>query len=127
MDFSIFYAKFLGFYFVIVAISMIINPIGMRAFIVDALQNKSFVMLAGIMSLLFGLLIVLTHNIWIGWPIIITIIGYLSIIRGIIRLYFPDWFANRASSVTQGKSYYLASLIVFILGIVLLYLGYISA
>jgi hypothetical protein len=48
------------------------------------------IFIAGFLALLGGLAIVNTHNLWVaGWPIIITIFGWLAVIGGIIRIAFP--------------------------------------
>ena len=46
--------------------------------------------MVGLVALLIGLTIVNVHNFWIaGWPVIITLFGWLAIIGGIIRMAFP--------------------------------------
>ena len=48
------------------------------------------IFLAGFLALLAGLAIVNTHNLWTaGWPVIITIFGWLAVIGGVIRMAFP--------------------------------------
>ncbi len=43
-----------------------------------------------VLALLAGLAIVNTHNLWVaGWPVIITIFGWLAVVGGIIRIGFP--------------------------------------
>ncbi|MGE3920581.1 MAG: hypothetical protein AB7F64_06520 [Gammaproteobacteria bacterium] len=123
MDFSHFYAKLIGYYFIIVALCMFLNPKNMRFFITEMQQNKSLVMFTGAISILFGLIIVLTHNLWFGWPIVITLLGYISVIRGIVRLCFTDWLAQLAPRFTENKPYYVTSSIILIFGVVLLYCG----
>lgn len=124
MDYSLFYAKLIGFYFVFAALSMLINPKSVRAILIEASHNKSFTLLSGFLSLIFGLVVVLTHNVWSGWPIIITLIGYLSIIKGITRTCFTDWFEGFVPRFAQTKPYYTMSIFVLVLGFILLYLGY---
>lgn len=124
MNYSLFYAKLIGFYCLIVGIGMLVNSKTFKSAIIEFSQNKAFIISMGIISLLFGLLIVLTHNIWSGWPIIITVIGYLSVVKGIVRLYFTDHLTQFASRYAENKSYYVLCIIALLLGIVLLYFGF---
>ena len=47
--------------------------------------------LSGVLSLLAGLAIVIAHNRWSGgWPVIITVLGWLMVIGGVIRIVVPQ-------------------------------------
>jgi uncharacterized membrane protein len=81
-------------------------------------------MLIGIISLLFGLIIVLTHSIWLGWPIIITVVGYLAVLKGVVRLCFTNSVVNMIHQFRSIKIYYFVSMICLVFGIALMYLGY---
>jgi cytochrome bd-type quinol oxidase subunit 2 len=46
---------------------------------------------AGTMLFVAGLSIVRTHNIWTrGWPVVITILGWIGIVLGLGRMFFPE-------------------------------------
>lgn len=45
---------------------MAVNSERMKAVILDSANSNTAIMLSGVLSLLFGLTIVLTHNIWVG-------------------------------------------------------------
>lgn len=44
---------------------------------------------SGLMTLLAGLAIVNTHAVWTGWPLAITLFGWLMVIAGLVRLLVP--------------------------------------
>lgn len=125
MDISIFWAKFLGLYCVLLGIGMLVNSKQFKAFIIEAANNPLTIFFSGILALIFGLLIVITHNVWVGWPIIITVIGWVALIKGIIRLYFSRWLAGYISKFSENNLYYATVVICFILGLVLLYFGFV--
>lgn len=125
MDFSLFYAKLLGFYFVIAAIAMLIHPQKWREFITEVTQNRNLVMLAGIGTLLFGLTIVLTHNDWtIGVPILVTLVGYVWVVRGIARLCFPDLVAEYGPRFAQKTTFFVLNILLLVVGVLFLLFGY---
>ena len=86
---SIFIAKLMGPMLIAVGVSALLNPNLLKDLGKEVLDSTAFVFLAGIAALLLGLAIVNTHNVWSGWPVIITIIGWLAVIGGVIRLVFP--------------------------------------
>lgn len=54
-------------------------------------QIVPLVYLSGVLIFIAGLTIVRNHNIWVlGWQTILTIIGWLAIALGIIRMFFPQ-------------------------------------
>ena len=42
-----------------------------------------------------GLMIVAFHNVWSGWPLVVTLIGYSLVVKGTLHLLFPS-LATRA-------------------------------
>jgi predicted neutral ceramidase superfamily lipid hydrolase len=54
-------------------------------------QIVPLIYLNGVLLFVAGLAIVKSHNIWIyGWQTLVTIIGYCSMIVGILRMLFPQ-------------------------------------
>ena len=91
MDTSLFLARLIGPVLITVAAAMLINRDNMRDMAADFLEHRGLIFLAGVLTLLAGLAIVLTHNVWeLRWPVIITIFGWLGVIGGIFRIVFPD-------------------------------------
>ena len=124
MELSYFFAKLIGFYLVIVAFGMLVNAKSFQLLIVESSHNKALVVFSGILSLIFGLVVVLTHNVWHGWPVLITLVGYLSVIKGIVRILFTNWCERVMPQFSKREPYYVTAILVLILGLVLLYFGY---
>ena len=76
----------------------IIGPILMALSLSEYLNFKiwkdvhpTVVYLNGLVLLTMGIVIVRIHPSWtIGWPLIITIIGWLLILFGLLRMFFPN-------------------------------------
>lgn len=91
MDTSLFFAQLIGPIMIVIGAAFLINQVNMREMAADFLEHRGLIFLAGVLTLLAGLAIVLTHNVWVaGWPVVITILGWLSVIGGIFRILFPD-------------------------------------
>jgi len=78
-----------------------------------------------LMALVPGLAIVNVHRSWRGWPVIITIIGWLMVIGGVIRLVLPATTATLASDL-YSKPFVLliVALVVLVVGAYLCFEGY---
>jgi hypothetical protein len=74
--------------------------------------------LSGLLSLLAGLAIVNLHNMWrADWRVIITVMGWLMTIGGIIRIVLPQFAVAVGSTIYGGRtSTIVAALIVGALG-----------
>jgi F0F1-type ATP synthase membrane subunit a len=89
-------------------------------------QNYAVIFLSGILSLVAGIAIVRVHNIWTGgWPVIITIFGWLLILGGLVRMWFPQKASNIAASFSNDPPFLLvAGVIVLLIGAFLSFKAY---
>lgn len=128
MEISIFLAKALGVYFTIISVGLILNLNKLRPILVDLLRDARLVLLSGIMALIFGILIVVSHNVWVmGWPVIITILGWLSVFKGVVRIFYPEFtIKNTSMWVEKGAVFNVILFVLLVAGIILLYFGYMS-
>ena len=88
MDTSIFLARLLGPILVVLAIGLLVRQDSWRAMASDFISSKPLVF-HRIPDAAGGLALVNTHNVWEpGWPLIITIFGWLAVIGGMARMLF---------------------------------------
>ena len=87
-----FLAKVFGFYFVIVTLAFFVNPKMYQKLIHDYIKMPTlFGVFGGTLDVILGLMVVLTHNIWVAdWPVVITLIGWLMLVKGVFVLFLPD-------------------------------------
>jgi len=91
MELSIFLTKILGLYMIILSIGLLMHAKKMRAIFIDSMGSPPFLLLSGVIALMVGLLIVISHNIWLpDLRILITIVGWLALLKGINLILFPD-------------------------------------
>jgi hypothetical protein len=87
---------------VAVALAMLVNRQVLRAIAADVGRNPSFIFFAGMLTLLAGLAIVRSHNIWTAdWKGLVTLIGWLAVIAGFARIIVPDRVAEVHTRVTS--------------------------
>jgi uncharacterized membrane protein HdeD (DUF308 family) len=129
MDTSIFLARMLGPLLLIVGVALIINRDDMRAMANDFLEHRGLIFLAGVLTLLGGLAIVLTHNVWHGGSaLVITIFGWALVLGGTFRILFPDSVKSLGSTMLKSDTYLLsAGIIEALIGAWLCYVGFVAA
>ena len=90
MDTSIFLARLLGPSMLVIGLGLLLNRATYRDLSLEVLDSPALIYLAGLIALVAGLAIVLTHNVWVaGWPVVITIFGWVSLAAGIFRIVSP--------------------------------------
>lgn len=124
MGVTIFLAKFIGLYFLIVAVLMIFRRKQFELMAKEFVSSKSALAISAAMNLALGLVILIEHQMW-QYPvgIVITILGYLMLIKGIMRYAFPNVVKKMALKAVDTQ--FLLCIIVLVgLGIYLTYSGF---
>jgi len=125
---SIFLAKLIGPFALALGIGVLVNRANMRTVLDEFIRSRALMFLAGVITLPAGLAIVLTHNVWVaGWPVIITIMGWLTTIAGALRLAAPHQAIKFGSRVYDQPNGILFGAAVWIaLGAILTFFGYVG-
>ena len=55
-----------------------------------AAKGKSGAFVEGFLLLNFGAIVVAFHNVWQGPAIVLTLIGWSQVLKGVVRFVFPD-------------------------------------
>lgn len=84
------------------------------------------IFISGLLSLLAGVAIIRVHNVWSGgWPVIVTVVGWLAIVGGLARMWFPQMAAPIAVSFgTRPAALVVAGLALLGIGAFLSYKAY---
>lgn len=123
---SQFFALFLGALFTLGAISLVVNGYSWRKVLGNIEKNHSVLLLAATFELFIGLLIIFLHPYYgLGWPIIITVIGYAAIIEASILFVLPTWVLEFKKWSIDKANLHSWALISFCLGIILI-LGFLG-
>ena len=126
MQTSIFIAKLLGPIFVLVGLAILLRPQMFRDLLQEFLKSPVLMYLAGFLGLLGGLALVLTHNIWaLDWRLIITLLGWVSIVRATVTIFQPQQIVSVGSKLLEHRGIFFgAAVIDLVTGLVLSYFGY---
>lgn len=123
METSLFLAKAIGLYFVLFSLFILIRHKALADIMREITAQPGFMLISGIITLVLGILLVISHNVWVSdWRIIITIIAWLIFVSGIIRLFFFDAAKPIAEWWIKHRSFLIGFAIIYlIIGFYLLY------
>ncbi|MGP0057959.1 MAG: hypothetical protein ACLPID_01525 [Beijerinckiaceae bacterium] len=126
MQTSIFIAKLLGPVFVLVGIALLFRPQAFRVLLQEFIASHVLIYLAGVLGLLGGLALVLTHNVWLlDWRLIVTLIGWLTLVRSVVTIFQPQLIVSAGSKLLEHREIFVgASAIDLVIGLALSYFGY---
>ena len=127
METSILIAKLFGVTYLFAGVGMLINADYYHKAIKELVKSASFMMMGGMMATLAGVLIVIYHNIWSGpwWVVLITIFGWISLLKGFMYLAFPQ---SLSSFLPMYKKEYMPmwAVLVLAIGVVFGYYGFVA-
>jgi hypothetical protein len=126
MQTSIFLAKLMGPILAIAGLAMLVNRKQLDAIAQEFLRSPTLFLLLGLIDFSVGLAIVLTHNVWAAdWRLIITVLGWLLLVRGTVRLLVPDQIKPFATKLLRNPNVVTGSVGgVLVLGLTLSFFGY---
>lgn len=112
MEISIFFARLWGAFFLIFGSLFIITKQLGRT--IEMTDDKAFVISTGYTTLLMGLVTVILHNIWVwDWRVVITILGWSTLIKGISKIGFPGHIHKQAQRFKKGQILSAIALLAF--------------
>ncbi|MAG59429.1 hypothetical protein CMO96_01420 [Candidatus Woesebacteria bacterium] len=122
---SILLAKLFGAWLLIKGLVVLKNRKTVEKIVDGVLKSDALMFMGSMMATLIGLLVVLTHNVWEPeFAAVITVIGWLILIKGIVGVFFPDSMRQMAKSMTKGGMYAFGSVVSIVVGAYLLYTGF---
>lgn len=124
---TIFLSRLIGLFTLILSLSMVAQRQLITETMSTMIYDRPLLLVLGMIALAAGLSIVLTHNIWTAGalPLVVTLIGWVILIRGIILLLMPsEALASLFAMFHFEDFFYLYAAISFALGFYLTYMGF---
>ncbi len=109
-----------------VGIGILINPDFYKKLFESFIEDTIALYFGGIAALVIGYLIVAFHNTWTkDLSVIITVIGWIALIKGILILVRPKiMIALIKAIVTKGNFLKIEAIAIIIIGLALSFLGF---
>lgn len=123
---TLFLAKFLGSFSIILAVASILRRKLIVHVISDFLKNRTLAFVVGIVEVVGGLLLVLNHSTWNGTlETVITMFGWLLLLEGIFYLFATKRTLRKMiDGLDNVSAYYFFATLYLLLGVYLVYVGF---
>jgi hypothetical protein len=111
-------AGLMGPTLVAIAAAILLNLASLPELAEQISRDPGVIFLSGILLFVAGLAITRAHNVWAGgWPVLVTVLGWLAILSGLIRMFFPMQLAALAAAMAQRPAGIItAAVVVLVLG-----------
>ena len=124
MELSVLVAKIIALTYISAGIAALSGKLTFSKMIEDFERSPGLIYLAGLMALIVGMLLVQYHNMWVkNWTLLITLIGWASLLKGIMLIAFPQ-------SISFFKNWYKNSrmwgIFMIVFGLLFGYFGWLS-
>jgi uncharacterized protein YjeT (DUF2065 family) len=113
-------------FYITVGIGILVNPGFYKKLFEDFIDNAAILYLGGIMALTIGYLILTFHNTWTkDLSVIITIFGWLAMIKGLVILIRPKIIITLSKAMVQKENILkIEAIVIIILGLAFSFLGF---
>lgn len=120
MDITSFLATFWGSLF------MILGGLSITARFLSRVagyaKDRTITVSTGYITMILGLLTVVAHNVWVwNWPVVVTVLGWVTLFKGIEKVGLPDRVSRKAQ--TFGRQPVVWGTVIFMLGAFLVWIG----
>ena len=126
MSTSIFLARLIGPVMALVGVSLLSNQAGFHKMAEEFLRSPALIFFTGMILMPAGLAVVLTHNVWVmDWRVIITLLGWIAVISGAVRIFAPDRATKIGKKFLNRKNFMMAAAgFWLVVGLALCYFGF---
>jgi hypothetical protein len=126
MELSVFLAKVIGLYMLIIGLVVLKKP-GLQGVINELSKEHDLRFVLSVFSLIIGLLLVVSHNIWSGpaYVVVITIVSWIALLKSLASLWMSDDGYKKLLAKFGNKNMMtVAGIVNIVVGIYLTYVGF---
>lgn len=117
-------AEIWGISMVIIPLALLVNQKYLKKLFAEV-ESESTMFFGGIISLIIGLAMILSYNVWAkNWQVIITILGWLTLLKGLSCLFCPECMKKWARKMESSQWLPVALVVAVFIGLILTYLGF---
>lgn len=127
METSILIAKIIAIIYISLGIGLIVNKKYYKDTFDKMISNTTFLFMGGLFATIIGVLIVDSHNYWRkDWTVLITIIGWAALVKGMFLIAFPKSFEIFKPMFSSKLLYLIFGPFMILIGLLFFYFGFFS-
>jgi hypothetical protein len=122
----VYIARLAGPILVVIGVGVLLNLQHYVALTEEAVRSPTLIYIAGLLALTGGLAMVNAYRAWTGdWRVVVTVLGWLMVIGGFMRIVLPRLTAGLATAIYSGSlAMTIAGVIILVVGGYLSFEGY---
>ena len=125
MELSILVAKIAAIIYLSVGLGVLFGQVNLKKLMKSFLDGAGLTFISGFFMIVLGSLLIQNHNFWVmNWTVLITIIGWAILIKGILFLLLPKLFLSFGEKFTTSKIW--LGILTIVIGLILGYFGFMA-
>ena len=117
-------AEVWGISIIVISFALLIKESYVKK-LLASMESEGNLFISGAVSFVIGISMVLSQNIWVrNWQVIITILGWLVLVKGLAIMFFPGSIKNWIRKIDAAQFLPFALLALIIVGLVITYFGF---
>ncbi|MFC1615824.1 hypothetical protein ACFL21_01675 [Patescibacteria group bacterium] len=125
METSIFLAKLLAVFYLVIGVGLFINAKYFRKAWEEIYKSPALIVYGAIMALIFGLFFISVHNVWEKeWFVLITLLGWAGLLKGTLLFVAPKFLLNLTRPFL--KMLRVCGLFAIFVGVIFAYFGFVA-
>lgn len=121
---SSFFAQVIGFYLFFICLAMIVQAQRFKKIMTEVLSHPGSLFICGATNILFALVVLVPHNLWVAdWQVLITVIAWLALLKGLATLFFPEMFVSMFKNLMNKTGYHVWTWLWLLVSLYLIWMG----
>jgi tellurite resistance protein TehA-like permease len=103
-EITIFMARIIALIYIPLGVAMITGQIKGKDMVTSYEKSPVITLFVGIFAVIAGTFLVTYHNIWVkDWPVLITLLGWVAVIEGVVFIAFPKPFLKVSKKMSKNE------------------------
>ena len=126
MDITILVLRLLAVYYLSVGLALLIGQLNYSKLLKSFEDSQGLSLTVGFILIILGGLLVWVHNIWEGWVVVITLVGWATLLKGVVFILIPSWYISFSRKLIRSQQKNWVSVSVIVIGLLCGYFGFIA-
>ena len=126
MDITRLVLRLLAVYYLSVGLALLIGQLRYLKLWKSFEDSQGLSLTVGFILIILGGLLVWVHNIWEGWVAVITLVGWATLLKGVVFILIPSWYISFCRKLIRSQHKNWLGVSVTAIGLLCGYFGFIA-